>query len=74
MAVALGVSTVSIFGPVDERVYGPYPPSEKHLVVKKDLPCRPCYENFRFKGCFNNKRCLEDIDVDEVYGKVRSLL
>jgi lipopolysaccharide heptosyltransferase II len=74
MAVALGVSTVSIFGPVDERVYGPYPPSEKHIVVKTDLPCRPCYENFRFKGCFNNKRCLEDIGVDEVYGKVISLL
>lgn len=74
MAVALGVSTVSIFGPVDERVYGPYPPSEKHLVVKKDLSCRPCYENFRFKGCLNNKRCLEDISVDEVYGKVKSLL
>lgn len=74
MAVALGVNTVSIFGPVDERVYGPYPPSEKHLVVKKDVPCRPCYENFRFKGCFNDKRCLEDISVDEVYGKVRSLI
>jgi len=74
MAVALGVSTVSIFGPVDEKVYGPYPSNEKHIVVKKDLSCRPCYENFRFKGCFNNRRCLEDITVDEVYEKVKSLL
>lgn len=74
MAVALGVSTVSVFGPVDERVYGPYPLSEKHIVIKKDLLCRPCYKNFRFPGCSNNKRCLEDISVDEVYERVKGLL
>lgn len=75
MAAALGVSTVSIFGPVDDKVYGPYPASEKHIVVKKeDVYCRPCYKNFRFKGCPNNKRCLEEITVDEVYGKVKELI
>ena len=74
MAVALGINTVSIFGPVDERVYGPYPAGEKHMVIKKDIPCRPCYKDFRFKGCFNNRRCLEDITVDEVYSKVRAFL
>ncbi|OGW93926.1 MAG: hypothetical protein A3G36_03740 [Omnitrophica bacterium RIFCSPLOWO2_12_FULL_45_13] len=74
MAVALGVKTVSIFGPVDDRVYGPYPPSSDHVVIKKDLPCRPCYENFRFKGCFNEKKCLEDVTADEVYEKVKTLL
>ncbi|MCX5667111.1 MAG: glycosyltransferase family 9 protein [Candidatus Omnitrophica bacterium] len=70
MAVALGVKTVSIFGPVDEKVYGPYPPGAKHIVVKKDLPCRPCYRDFRFTGCSNNHRCLEDITVNEVYDSV----
>jgi len=73
MAVALGVSTVSIFGPVDEKVYGPYPPDEKHIVVKKDMPCRPCYKNFRFNGCANNRR-LEDISVDDVFEKVKKIL
>jgi lipopolysaccharide heptosyltransferase II len=34
VAVASGVTTVSIFGPVDDRVYGPYPPG-RHFVVKK---------------------------------------
>lgn len=72
MAVALGINTVSIFGPVDERVYGPYPSSEKHIVIKKDISCRACYKNFRFNGCFNNRRCLEDINVDEVYEKVKT--
>ena len=74
MAVALGVKTVSIFGPVDERVYGPYPPGAKHIVVKKDLPCRPCYKDFRFTGCSNNRKCLGDISVDEVHEKVKSLM
>jgi ADP-heptose:LPS heptosyltransferase len=74
MAVALGVSTVSVFGPVDEKEYGPYPPDKRHIVVGKDLSCRPCYKNFRFPGCSNERRCLEDITVDEVYRKVKELL
>ncbi len=74
MAVALGIKTVSIFGPVDDRVYGPYPRGEQHIVIKKDLSCRPCYENFRFQGCFNNRRCLEEITVSEVFEKVKGLL
>ncbi|MFA5085153.1 MAG: glycosyltransferase family 9 protein, partial [Candidatus Omnitrophota bacterium] len=74
MAVALGVNTVSVFGPVDERVYGPYPPSERHIVIKKDLSCRPCYKDFRFTGCSNNRRCLKDITVEEVYEQVKGLL
>lgn len=74
MAVALGPKTVSIFGPVDEKVYGPYPICDKHIVVKRDMPCRPCYRDFRFSGCSNNRRCLEDIAVDEVYEKIKELL
>jgi len=74
MAAALGVKTVSIFGPVDEVVYGPYPPDVKHVVVKKDLPCRPCYKDFRFAGCSNNRKCLQDITVGEVFEQVKGLL
>lgn len=74
MAVALGINTVSIFGPVDGRTYGPYPPDKKHIVIKKELPCRPCYENFRFKGCVNNKQCLEEITVEEVCEGAKGLL
>jgi heptosyltransferase-2 len=74
MAVALGVKTVSIFGPVDELVYGPYPASAKHIVIKNDLNCRPCYRDFRFKGCDNNRLCLEGVGVDEVYKTARSLM
>src|SRR3989344_7925031 len=46
IAVAAGAKTVSIFGPVDDRVYGPYP-RDKHIVITQDIACRPCYRRFR---------------------------
>ena len=47
MAAALGVRTVALFGPVDEKTYGPYPLDANHIVVTRQIPCRPCYRNFR---------------------------
>ncbi|MCM8800637.1 MAG: lipopolysaccharide heptosyltransferase II [Candidatus Omnitrophica bacterium] len=74
MANALGIKTVSIFGPVDEKVYGPYPLGQNNIVIKKDLPCRPCYKKFRFLGCQYDLRCLKSIKVQEVYSAVEGLL
>jgi heptosyltransferase-2 len=66
MATGLGIKTVSIFGPVNEATYGPYPQSADHIVLaKKDLPCRPCYKKFKYTDC-DKKLCLETITVDEV--------
>lgn len=74
MAVASGIKTVSIFGPVDEKVYGPYPGSEKNIVLNEDIECRPCYNNFRLAECLNNHRCIKEITVDEVYSSVMKLI
>ncbi len=75
MAVALGLKTVSIFGPVSDLVYGPYPAGLlRHAVVSKEMPCRPCYKNFRFTGCSNDRRCMSDITVDDVYLAARGLI
>lgn len=74
IAVALGVKTVSIFGPVDDLVYGPYPLSSKHIVIKKDLACRPCYKKFRMPPCPMDRECMNAIGVDEVYAEVSRLL
>jgi len=66
IAVSQGVRTVSIFGPVDDRVYGPYPPSERHKVAKAEgVGCRPCYKNFKHKMC-DTHDCLKKIDRDKV--------
>lgn len=66
MAVGLGLKTVSIFGPVDEKIYGPYPMTKDHIVMSKnDVPCRPCYKKFKYKIC-EDRSCLKSIKAGEV--------
>ncbi|MBF0570947.1 MAG: glycosyltransferase family 9 protein [Candidatus Omnitrophica bacterium] len=72
VAAALGVKALSIYGPVDPNVYGPYPPVE-HMTVQKGLPCQPCYRRFRMPYC-SHISCLRDLSVEEVYRKVQSIL
>ena len=74
VAVSQDVVTVSIFGPVDQKVYGPYPPGPKHAVVTKDMDCRPCYKNFKLPLCQRNRQCIRDITVDEVFEVISSKL
>ncbi|MFH1867657.1 MAG: lipopolysaccharide heptosyltransferase II [Candidatus Omnitrophota bacterium] len=75
IAAALGTDTVSIFGPVDDKVYGPYPVSEKHIVIRNDsLSCRPCYRNFKIPEC-GHRDCLNKISAQTVVEAVkRSIL
>ena len=73
MAVAAGVKTVSLFGPVDENVYGPYPSSPEHIVIKEDLNCRPCYKRFKFNQC-QNRMCLLNIRPQDVVNVAKNLL
>jgi heptosyltransferase II len=74
MAVALGIKSVSVFGPVSEIVYGPYPPEAGHLVLKSDLGCRPCYKNFRLSVCDKDKECLKQVSVEAVLDAAMRLL
>jgi ADP-heptose:LPS heptosyltransferase len=72
VAAALGVRNVVVFGPVDEKTYGPFPISQQ-VIAAKDLPCRPCYRNFRMSDC-KHLSCLTKLTVDEVYKRVEELL
>ncbi|MFA5149227.1 MAG: glycosyltransferase family 9 protein [Candidatus Omnitrophota bacterium] len=74
LAAGAGAGTVGIFGPVDEKVYGQYPyGSGRHRAVKEDVPCRPCYRNFKMKDC-NDRVCLSRIGADEVYNAAKEVL
>ncbi|NQV03888.1 MAG: glycosyltransferase family 9 protein [Candidatus Omnitrophica bacterium] len=73
VAVSQGVPTVSIFGPTDENVYGPYPASEKHIVMKSNVDCRPCYKRFRLPEC-TTKRCMEDLSADTVFNTLSKFI
>ena len=74
MAVGVGTKTVSIFGPVDEKIYGPYPVSRQHEVVsRKDLSCRPCYKKFKYNVC-DDRKCLDGIKPEDVLAAVDRVL
>ena len=73
LANALGVRTVSIFGPVDEKVYGPYGNHAAHEVVTEPVACRPCYKKFHFPPCPYDRRCLKDLAVEKVVAAMRKI-
>ena len=73
-ADALGILNISLFGPVDEKVYGPYPASPNKIIFKKDFDCRPCYQNFRTVQCQFNRRCLREISAEEVFKAAEKLI
>ncbi len=68
MAPPLDVPTVAIFGPTDPRYSGPH--NNRSLVVKKDLPCSPCYLR---EDCVH-RRCLEELDAASVIESCRKVL
>lgn len=74
IAASQGIKTVSIFGPVDDRIYGPYPPSEKNrVVVAEGVGCRPCYSNFKHNIC-GNYNCLKGISRQKVLNITEDVL
>ncbi len=77
LAASMGTKTVSLFGPVDGSVYGPFPARESygsHRVVSKGLACRPCYRGFRFPPCPWENGCLRELSVEEVWEAVVDLM
>ncbi|PIU40257.1 MAG: hypothetical protein COT00_02645 [Candidatus Omnitrophica bacterium CG07_land_8_20_14_0_80_50_8] len=73
LANALGVKTVSIFGPVDEKVYGPLGGRSAREVVTEPVPCRPCYQRFHFPPCPYERRCLGELSVDKVVAAMKKV-
>ena len=73
IAKSQGLKTVSIFGPVDEKVYGPYPLSGEDKVLTASVNCRPCYRNFKFTKC-HQQRCLSEIKPKEAFEAIKAHL
>jgi len=74
-ADALHKKLIALFGPVDEKVYGPYPSEPgRTVILTRDVPCRPCYQKFRLPVCVYDRRCLKDILVEEVLKASQRLL
>lgn len=74
LAAAVGVPTVSFFGPESPAMYGPR--GGAHTVLYKGVACSPCLNVHTSKdnsACRNNV-CLQAISVDEAWAAVRARL
>jgi heptosyltransferase II len=69
VAAALGVPTVAIFGPTDERETAPLGPNVEMIIGVAD--CRPC----KLRHCpYDHHNCMVSISPDEVLKRIRPLL
>jgi ADP-heptose:LPS heptosyltransferase len=72
MAAALGVRTVSFFGPTFPDKWAP--PGAEHLVFAAGEPCDGCwYWHFR-AGCVHEGRCMKSISAEDVVNGLRRKL
>lgn len=67
IAAAVGSEVIALFGPTSPSRTGPF--EEGHIIIRKDLPCSPCFK----KRC-QTLECMAGITVDDVFSKVSALL
>ena len=65
LAAAVGVATVTLFGPTDRRLTAPL--GRDARVLDRAVPCAPCF----LPTCPIDHICLRRIDPDEVLREVR---
>jgi lipopolysaccharide heptosyltransferase II len=67
IAAAMNVPVIAFFGPTDPARH--MPPSRNSLVIRRDLPCSPCY-----KPKCRHKKCMDLITVEEVLSGIEKML
>jgi heptosyltransferase-2 len=70
IAAGLGIPTAAIFGYTDYRELHPW--QNKHILIRKDLECSPCFFNSPrpVKCIYSGEeefKCIKTIEVEEVY-------
>lgn len=67
IAAAMQTPFVALFGPTDPRRH--LPTAERYVLLKRQLPCSPCY-----KPSCRNPVCMNAIGPDDVLRALESLL
>ena len=67
-AEVMSVPVVAIFGPTDEKKYGPQNP--RSLVVRRHLVCAPCEKAL----CAYDQECMRWVTAEEVYAAAVKIL
>jgi lipopolysaccharide heptosyltransferase II len=76
IAVALNRPTISVYGPTDPAISGPYPrPGQTALVLRAGIGCSPCYNALTTAECpYGNTACMHHLTVDRMYHAVQRVL
>ena len=72
IAAAVGTPVVALFGSTDPVRH--LPPSPHLKLLKKDLPCSPCYRSVCYRPGAGHMECMKTISVDAVLEAVLSQL
>ena len=67
IAAAVKTPIVAFFGPTDPLRH--MPPAKDYLIIRKELPCSPCY-----KAKCKDKKCMNMITAEEVIEGVNKFL
>ena len=73
MALSLDIPSIALFGPTSpEQVIAH---TENFIAISKEINCSPCYlHQPGFKPQCDNRRCLEDIQAEEVIKSIETML
>lgn len=68
LADAIGTSVIALFGPADEKRWGPL--SKKSITLRGTEPCEKC----KGKDCQYDFRCIKTIPPDDVKAAIERLI
>jgi ADP-heptose:LPS heptosyltransferase len=69
IAACFDVEIFTIFGPAKAYKASPY--SSKAHIIKKNLPCQPCYGTKRLKKC-RHFNCLNKLMPEDVFNEIKN--
>jgi heptosyltransferase-2/heptosyltransferase-3 len=74
LAVAVGTPSLHLYGPVDQRAFGPWGDEFWHRVVTSNWTCIPCNHLDIAAEELIAHRCVRDIAPDRVLAEAEALL
>lgn len=72
VASALGLPSVSVYGPTDPAITGPLGPHSR--VLRAQTGCSPCYDPMNPTACRQpDYLCMAGVSVEQVYEEIRQV-
>jgi heptosyltransferase-3 len=73
LAAAVGVMGLAIYGPTDQRIWGPHPYRGRHTIAviqNTTLSCVPCQQEGCDRHHESRAQCLDTLSADQIWLKI----